>query len=163
MSTAYSLAFALSAVPYLSYLVGIVFGGIAAERAVTPKSKTRVVWPFIGFSVLAFGLAAWHQFYLGDLFGNTPNNLDVESKRILGVDIPLELGDDIFDFVDSVFGVLVQLILVGFCIAGLFHPPPNKTIPVWVSRIVLVSLIGVLAVTGWPELVSALEGWWQLF
>lgn len=163
MSTPYSLAFALSVVPYFGYLVGMVFAGIAVERAVTPKSSRRAVWPFIAFCVLAFGLAVWHQFYLGDLFGNTPDNMDVESKRILGVDIPLELGNDISDFVDSVFGVLVQLILIGFGIAGLFRPPPDKPFPRWVSRMVLLALIGVVALTGWPGVATALEEGRELF
>ena len=57
----------------------------------------------------------WQTVYVGDLFAGYSYDYEVERVDVLGVSVPLELGEQVRRFVDAAFGLFFS---VGF--AGLF-------------------------------------------
>lgn len=118
MQTAYLLAFALALTAFFMQVVAMVCFGVAAGRfagrtADTLPRPQRPAWPFFVFSLAAFALALWHGLYVESLFAPWNYAYGVQSVEVLGVTIPLELGERVKNFVDSAFNLLLNVGIIG--------------------------------------------------
>lgn len=75
----------------------------------------------------------------------------MSSVEVLGVTIPLELGERVKNFVDSAFHLLLNAGVIGFVVVTLFLPARRVKVraPVWVVRLFLLVSLAFYAWAAW--------------
>ncbi len=167
MQTAYFLAFALALTAFFMQVVATVcisvaIGRFADRTADTLPRPQRPAWPLFVFSLAAFALSLWHSLYVDFLFAPWNYDFEVQSVEVLGVAIPLELGERVKNFVDSAFFLLLSMGMIGFVVVMLFLPARRvkAEAPIWVSRLlwlVSLALFAWAASRSWPYEIENLR------
>ena len=136
MRTAYWLSFALALTPFIMQSMAMFLGWAAFARFFRQRngnvvaSARQPVWPLVLFALCAFALTLWHSVYVDSLFASYSYDYGVQNTEVLGVSIPLELGEQVDNFVSSAFELLLNLVIVGayiYCIVVLSRDPKVKT------------------------------------
>lgn len=164
MSTAYWLSFALAIIPHCGYLVGMTLTGLAAGRVNRPVPRGRRLssWLLMLFGLAAFGFAGWQQVSLEFFFDPLPPYTDgdfeaIESREVVGVTVPVEIGSAAFDVVSSAFSMLITGTFAVFCLAMVFFPKPRGLLPPWGQNILLVIIMGFFVWTSWSSASSVMR------
>ena len=151
MSSAYLMSFALALTAALMQVVAVVCFGVAIHRSSVIAQDTaarpqRPVWPLFVFSLAAAALSLWHGLYVGLLFADWNYDFEVRSVEVLGIMVPLALGERVKNFVDSAFFLLLNAVGVLSLIVLLFRPRwrANASTPTWASRLLLLAIIALL-------------------
>lgn len=173
MRAAYWLSFALALIPFIVQLVATVVGWVALARVIrrreTMSATTldrRPVWPLFLFASFAFVLSVWQGVYVDDLFAGYSYDDGVESVEVLGVLIPLELGENVDRFVDSAFSLLLSVGVIILFAVLLFRArkqPAVEARTFRTFRFVMVCVIGFLVWSAWRTLPYRLADLRALF
>ncbi len=174
MRAAYWLAFALALTPPIAIIMGSVFTWGAIVRltrnnAAEPAAKRdqRPVWFLFLLALFAFALMLWQTLYVGDLFAGYSYDYGVESVEVLGVSIPLELGENIKRFVDSAFSTLLNLWIVVIVVVSFVRarkqPRAKAGVAGWIFGVVLLGLFAFMLWSTWRSLPYQIENFQAIF
>lgn len=156
MRAAYWLSFALVLTPLIIQCMSIVFIGLgfalaarrSGARAGTQRGQLPVWLPFL-FGVLVFVLALWQWTFVDDLFAGYSYDYGVEQVEVLGVSIPLELGENVNRFVNAAFSLLLNLWIVSFLVRMLLRARWRERVNVkargWIFGALLLGCFGLAA------------------
>lgn len=172
MKAAYYLAFALALTPFIMQIMAMFWGWVALARFLRQRdgnvaeSTRQPIRPLVLFGLFAFALSLWQSVYLVSLFASYSYDYGTQNTEVLGVFIPLELGERVDNFMSSAFGLLLNLGIVGayiYCIVLLCRNPKVKAkAPRWAIGILVLAILGILWVM-WGSLPDQIEDFRALF
>lgn len=149
MPTAYWLAFALGAIPYFGYLVGLAFFGLSVSAFKKLQTSRPGRWLPIGATVAAFAIALWQGVTYDALFFDWTLR-GRQHATVLGVEIPFAVGENAAGLAFVIFFGLVLVWTEITMILAVFRKGLGR-----VQR--LISL-GSLALFGWLGWLTFKEG-----
>ncbi len=171
MNQAYWLAFALALTPILMQLVAtilcwpIVSITLHRQRGLP---ETRSLWPYLCLLLLAFGLMFYQTGYVATLYiPDAETGFLAQSVDVLGVSIPLELGENVNAFVDAAVFLLLILYLFGFLVFLLIYLSrqlrAKGTVASWAFGLFILFFLVIALWNAWRTLPYQIEDLQALF
>lgn len=157
MTAAYLMAFALGVIPCLSSLVSMAFFALGVTRAKHPNTSRQRVWLPIGAAVAAAAVSVWQGVTFDDMFFDWTLS-GVQHARVLGLEIPFEVGENAAKLTWAIFFGLV----VAWAAVRITASFRSQVLTLG-QRAALLACVVAFGWLGWRVFADAVSYWQRLF